>query len=299
MITKQQSLALLMLSITTFILLLGAPQNISRSLPVRNQDVSVIFDLNGVLVKNGGETKILGVGKFIPYALMYGFSCKKRLKKHMFNFYESIEARTPGQALACDQDGIVLPQLMCEWMRGTQTPAAILAKIEAEAKNRAPGLEIDLITSIARMIFTPELFIQTQHVVDEAVNFVRELKERGYKIYILSNFDAQSFRLLKEAHPELFSLFDGMVISGDVGLLKPDTAIYEHLLNAYTIDRSKAFYIDDQIVNLNAALADAHINGGALCTLKKGVFTNAPYKHNVRSQFYTWREDLNHAAAVA
>lgn len=297
MINRQHSKALFFLSIITSILLLGAPPK--QSLHVPNHEISVIFDLNGVLVKNGGETKILGLGKFIPYALMHGISCKKILKQNMFNFYESIESRTAGQALACDQDGVMLPQLMCEWMRGTQTPATILAKIEAEAHNRARGLEIDLITSIARMIFTPELFIQTQHVVDEAFDFVRELKKRGYKTYVLSNFDSQSFRLLEKEHSELFSLFDGIVISGDVKLLKPEPAIYEYLLSSHAIDRSKAFYIDDQIVNLRAALDDAHINGGALCTRKKGIFSDNPDTHTIRSQFYAWRTQLNYVRSMA
>lgn len=298
MISKQHSKTLFMLSITTSILLFSTPsKQASSKTKVRNQEIAVIFDLNGVLVKNGGETKILGFSKLIPYALRHGFSCKKILKQHMFDFYESIEARTPEQALACDQDGILLPQLMCEWMRGMQTPATILTKIEAEALTRAPGLEIDLITSIARMIFTPELFIQTQQVIDEAFDFVRELKERGYKTYVLSNFDSQSFHLLAKKHPELFSLFDGIVISGDIGLLKPDTAIYEYLLETYCIERSKAFFIDDQINNVQGARSVGITS--ALCPLKKGMFSSSPDTHNVRAQFYSWRTHLNHVVATA
>lgn len=296
MITKQHATALLILSITTSLFLLGAPENVTSSY-VPNQDVAVIFDLNGVLMQNGGETKILGLKKFIPYALMYGFSCKKRLKKNMYALYESIETRTPHQARACDQEGILLPQLMCEWMRGTQTPATILEKIETEAKNRPSGLEIDLITSIARMVFTPELFIQTQHPVQEAIQFVQELKESGYKVYVLSNFDALSFRLLQEKYPEIFSLFDGIMISGDVGLLKPERAIYEYLLEVHAIDRTKAFFIDDQITNVQAAESTGIKS--TLCTLKKGVFSHAPDTRNVRSQFYTWRNHLNEPHAVA
>ena len=297
MITNQHPIVILFLAITSSLLLLAAPHKANHSLPVRNQEISVIFDLNGVLVKNGGETRILGVSKFIPYALMYGFSCKKRLKQSMFDFYESIEARTPGQALACDQDGIILPQLMCEWMRGTQTPATILAKVKAESLTRAPGLEIDLITAIAHMIFTPELFIQTQHPIDEAFDFVRELKERGYKTYVLSNFDSQSFRLLAKEHSELFSLFDGIVISGDVKLLKPEPAIYEHILQVHGIDRSKAFFIDDQMVNVQGA-RNVGISS-VLCPLKQGIFSAIPDTSTIRTQFYAWRSHLYHAAAIA
>jgi HAD superfamily hydrolase (TIGR01549 family) len=296
MVPQQHAKALFFLGITTSLLLFSAPQKTNQS-SIRNQEIAVIFDLNGVLVRNSGETKIVGVAQFIPYALMHGFSCKQRLKNSMYTFFESIESRTPGQALACDQDGTVLPQLMCEWMRGTQTPATILAKIQGEAKNRATGLEIDLISSISRMIFTPELFVQTQHIVDEMMDFVRELKKQGYKTYILSNFDSQSFRLLTQEYPELLTLFNGRVISGDVGLLKPETAIYEYMLDAHAIDRSKAFFIDDQIVNVQGA-REAGIES-ALCTLKKGVLTSAPDTDNVRTQFYAWREHLNHAQAIA
>jgi len=292
MVHRQHSLALLMLGICSSILLLGSSLDLRKhSHRTPNHEISIIFDMNGVLVKNGKETKILGISKFIPYALMHGFSCKKRLKQKMYEFYESIEARTPDQANACDHDGILLPQLMCEWMRGTQTPAQILHKVETEAATRKPGLELDLISSIANMIFTPELFVQTQHWVDEALDFVKELKSHGYKLYILSNFDSYSFAILKQQHPKVFTLFDGVLISGDVGMLKPQPAIYEYLLETHGIDRSKAFFIDDQIVNVQAA-RDQKI-ASALCIPKKGVFSYSLDKNNIRTQFINWRTKLN------
>lgn len=297
MITKQHSIALLILNITSGILLLANSVNYKPTAPVRNEDITVILDFNGVLVKNGGETKIVGIGKFIPYALMHGFSCKKRLKNNMFDFFESIECRTPDQAHACDQDGQVLPQLMCEWMRGNQTSATILQKIEKEAQKRAQGLEIDLITSISRMMFTPELFAQTQHLVYDAVQFVIELKKQGYKVIVCTNFDDETFAIIEQKLAKFFALVDGIVVSGRVGLLKPEPAIYTYLLNTYSIDPSKAFFIDDQLVNVEGARSVGITS--VVCPAKKGVFSSASDAYNVRSQFYAWRSRLNTALATA
>jgi HAD superfamily hydrolase (TIGR01509 family) len=132
--------------------------------------------------------------------------------------------------------------------------------------------------------------------VREAIEFVQELKESGYKTYILSNFDTQSFALLTALHPTLFNLFDGIMISGDVGLLKPEPAIYEKLLSTYNIDRTKAFFIDDQIVNVQAA-KDVGIES-MVCTLRKSFLSSAPDTHNARTQFYTWRNALNDPKAL-
>jgi len=80
------------------------------------------------------------------------------------------------------------------------------------------------------------------------------LKERGYKLYYLSNICSQ---YLEEAdkHEHIKGLmdhFDGGVISGPLHLVKPDERIYQHLFNEYNIVPSEALYIDDNEDNVIA-----------------------------------------------
>src|SRR5260370_32125724 len=79
-----------------------------------------------------------------------------------------------------------------------------------------------------------------------------ELRARGTPLYLLSNFSA-------EPCPPAFERFDflrwfrGMVISGEVGVIKPDLRIYEIMLARFAIDPYRAVYIDDVAVNAEAA----------------------------------------------
>jgi 2-haloacid dehalogenase len=85
-----------------------------------------------------------------------------------------------------------------------------------------------------------------------SVEILAELRARGTPLYLLSNFSAETF-------PPAFERFDflrwfrGMVISGEVGVIKPDPRIYEIMLTRFAIDPHRAVYIDDVAVNAEAA----------------------------------------------
>jgi len=74
-----------------------------------------------------------------------------------------------------------------------------------------------------------------------------------YTLYILSNWSSRAFNLLKSHYPEFVALFDGVVISGQVHMSKPDVAIYEHLLATYNLNPAHCVFFDDQQVNIDAA----------------------------------------------
>jgi 2-haloacid dehalogenase len=85
-----------------------------------------------------------------------------------------------------------------------------------------------------------------------SVEILAELRARGTLLYLLSNFSAETF-------PPAFERFDflrwfhGMVISGEVGVIKPDPRIYEIMLTRFSIDPHRAVYIDDVAVNAETA----------------------------------------------
>ena len=79
---------------------------------------------------------------------------------------------------------------------------------------------------------------------------VAEIKASGKGLYLLSNFNK---RLRGELHlaPSLL-LFDGLVISGEVGLVKPDVAIYKYLLDTYGLKAEECLFVDDRPDNIEA-----------------------------------------------
>jgi len=80
------------------------------------------------------------------------------------------------------------------------------------------------------------------------------LRGRGVALYALSNWSRETFPLAKERFAFL-QWFRGMVISGYVGHVKPEAAIYKHLLERFAIDPARAVFIDDVAGNAEAARA--------------------------------------------
>jgi len=85
-----------------------------------------------------------------------------------------------------------------------------------------------------------------------SVEVLRELRDRGTPLYALSNWPAEGFPQARERF-DFLQWFRGIVISGEVGAIKPQPRIYEVLLERFAIDPLRAVYIDD--VEANAAAA--------------------------------------------
>jgi 2-haloacid dehalogenase len=89
--------------------------------------------------------------------------------------------------------------------------------------------------------------------VEGTVDLLAQLRKTSLRLYALSNWSAETFPVARGRFPFL-DWFDGVVISGDVGSLKPDARIFEHLVARYAIDPGTAVFIDDNPANVAAAL---------------------------------------------
>lgn len=91
--------------------------------------------------------------------------------------------------------------------------------------------------------------------INGTVEIFRELKESGrYKIYALTNWQTGLFDIALVRY-NFLHWFDGRVVSGEEKTRKPFPEFYERLLTRYQVDRSKAFFIDDNTRNVKAAEA--------------------------------------------
>jgi len=88
----------------------------------------------------------------------------------------------------------------------------------------------------------------------ESVALVETVRAAGNPLFVLSNLHRASLMRIEAEH-DVFSLFDGRVISCEVGACKPDAAIYRTLLQRFGLDPSATVFIDDMQVNLDAAAA--------------------------------------------
>lgn len=90
--------------------------------------------------------------------------------------------------------------------------------------------------------------------IEGSVAILEALHRRGVPLFALSNFSSETFPLARRRF-EFLKLFRGTVISGDVGVIKPDPRIYRHLLERFQIAPADAVFIDDNPRNAAAAAA--------------------------------------------
>lgn len=88
----------------------------------------------------------------------------------------------------------------------------------------------------------------------ESADWLRSYKEKGYKVYLLSNYARMSFT--KATPPFSFlSVVDGGVISYEVRKIKPEPEIYHALLEKYSLKAEECAFVDDNAANIAAARA--------------------------------------------
>jgi 2-haloacid dehalogenase len=68
----------------------------------------------------------------------------------------------------------------------------------------------------------------------------------------LTNWSGETFPVARRRF-DFLDWFEGIVVSGDERLIKPDPAIFQRLLQRYAIDPARALYIDDAPRNVEAA----------------------------------------------
>lgn len=85
-----------------------------------------------------------------------------------------------------------------------------------------------------------------------SVTLLREVKAGGVPCFALTNFSRE---LIDRTIPMFgwFSCFDGMVVSADIALGKPDPAIYRYLLESYDLQPEQCLFADDNLANVEAA----------------------------------------------
>jgi 2-haloacid dehalogenase len=85
-----------------------------------------------------------------------------------------------------------------------------------------------------------------------SVDILREVRDRGMRVYALTNWSAETFPRARPMFPFL-EWFEGIVVSGDERIKKPDPEIWHRLTERYAIDPARAVYIDDMPDNADVA----------------------------------------------
>ncbi|QXM24557.1 HAD family phosphatase [Elioraea tepida] len=100
--------------------------------------------------------------------------------------------------------------------------------------------------------------------IAETVALLERLHAAGVPLYALTNWSAETFPIAEERFPFL-GLFRGIVVSGRIGLVKPEAAIYAHTISRFGLTPSRTLFIDDSARNVagaaEAGLVAVHYTG--------------------------------------
>lgn len=140
-------------------------------------------------------------------------------------------------------DAMFLSPQWTEGDRGVKTEEEILQSFI----DNNPAYEQEIRQTFEEMGRTISLYSYTK-------DWMKYLKKRGYKLYILSNFSKPLYdRCQKEL--KFLELMDGGYMSWQIHCLKPEPEIFQKLLSDFQIDPSKAVFLDDMIDNVAEARA--------------------------------------------
>lgn len=106
-------------------------------------------------------------------------------------------------------------------------------------------------------ISVPEIAqgIEAEMIIDDAlVGYVEKLKEQGFRVACLSNGSHEWTLQVINEHG-LSHLFEEIILSSDLGIVKPDAEIYMQALRKLDIQPDQAIFVDDRQVNVDAAEA--------------------------------------------
>ena len=92
------------------------------------------------------------------------------------------------------------------------------------------------------------------HAYEDSVALMEALIDDGRDVTMLTNFAADTFAEARKLYPFL-NKPRGVTVSGEIGLIKPDPAIYEHHVAAFDLEPAATLFIDDSLRNVEGAKA--------------------------------------------
>lgn len=95
----------------------------------------------------------------------------------------------------------------------------------------------------------PKLYSETYPIIEETLKYIYLLKDKGYKIYFLSNITLESYEYMKH----ILDDFDGGVYSYQEHFIKPNKEIYKRIIDKYNLEKEECVFFDDNIENVKSA----------------------------------------------
>ena len=189
--------------------------NVEKQIKIQDNIKNIIFDFGSVLIDDDNMIESLENNPNIP-------------SEYAQSIYDFIGTELFGNA----PDNL-------DW--------ASTDEVKAYFNSKAP----DELKQYADYIF--ECFATSIKLYDYTNNLLDTLKEKGYKLYYLSNWSKYSYEYQKPLFDQLIEKFDGGLFSWECHMSKPDLSIYNLLLNKYDLLPEESLFFDDKEDNITYA----------------------------------------------
>lgn len=101
-------------------------------------------------------------------------------------------------------------------------------------------------------LFDDQWLETVREPIEESIAIARRLKEAGYPLYLLSNISKEKFPQARKLHTFL-SMFEDCILSSEMGIIKPEPAIFEQTLQRIHRRADEVIFIDDARPNVESA----------------------------------------------
>jgi FMN phosphatase YigB (HAD superfamily) len=134
----------------------------------------------------------------------------------------------------------------------------IFLSLRKWSRRKSILIEGRLLKSAAELTFDPLSHVSVMKPVRRGISILRRIrkvyKKDEINVFILSNYEFRTFKLLQESYTEIFSLIDECMISGEVKILKPHKSIFRYALQKWNLKPEECLFVDDNRVNIHAAI---------------------------------------------
>ena len=189
--------------------------NVEKQIKIQDNIKNIIFDFGSVLIDDDNMIESLENNPNIP-------------SEYAQSIYDFIGTELFGNA----PDNL-------DW--------ASIDEVKAYFNSKAP----DELKQYTDYIF--ECFATSIKLYGYTNNLLDALKEKGYKLYYLSNWSKYSYEYQKPLFDQLIEKFDGGLFSWECHMSKPDLSIYNLLLNKYDLLPEESLFFDDKEENITYA----------------------------------------------
>lgn len=252
--------------------------------PPSCQKYVIIFDLTNILIKENqiGFAKKVGYGTLASYAITHwknpGHRCLDMLHE-----MSNQESHKPHIILTLQKR--TLPRCLVELQEGKKTCAQakdeIIQGIQLldEQKFFGSVKEKELMKNIMELILDPKTVTDTIEPIKSNINLIQKLKTAGHQVYACGNAPKELYAVTQKKFPDITKHLDGIVISSHINAIKPDEAIFNHLLKEYNLNPANCIVIEDQ--EASAATAEK-LGMKAIVCEKPSQLTNKLKKCGIR-----------------